>query len=309
MIGIIGAGPIGSYISMKLSENYDVILFDPKKEFKKPCSGLFSKRILDFIPIPKSIIEHEVSSIRIHFPKKTVDLFISPHLLVVDRRKFDEFMYRIAKKHVKIKKERVENVKENGEIKTNKNTYYFDYVIGADGSLSVTRRSLGLPDPKFLLGIQFFTKEKNYENYAETWSTKNGFFWKIPRGKRTEYGIMEKPENAKILFDKFIQKFNLKPKDIESALIPTSVVYPKTKKIFLCGDAAGTAKPWSGGGVIWGLKCAEELVKSFPNHKKYEMLMKNFYFKSKFYEYFTKFVKKFYFLSPSKFSIDIDFII
>ncbi len=308
-IAIVGAGPIGSYIARNLGEKYNVTVFEYKKNFKKACSGLFSKRILNFVPIPNKIIEHKISEIEIRFPYRSITLKINPNLLVVNREKFNEYMFNLMKKFVTIKRKKVEKVDLTGKVYFSGSEEQYDYIIGTDGSLSVVRKSLGFKDPKFLLGIQFFTKEKDYSKKAISWSTKDGFFWKIPRGKRIEYGIMEKPERAKILFEKFVDKFNLKPKNIESALIPISVVYPKQEKIFLCGDSAGTVKPWSGGGIIWGLSCAKKLVDNFPNHKKYEFIMKQYSLKSSLYNYLTKIVKTYYMFLPGKIPIDIDWII
>ena len=57
--------------------------------------------------------------------------------------------------------------------------------------------------------------------------------------------------------------------EIKSKLIPQGIIIPKNSKITLCGDAAGITKPWSGGGVIWGLKAADILIDSFPDFSIY----------------------------------------
>jgi len=56
--------------------------------------------------------------------------------------------------------------------------------------------------------------------------------------------------------------------NIKSALIPQGLIIPKSNSFTLCGDAAGLTKPWSGGGVIWGLTAAELILKSFPDFLK-----------------------------------------
>jgi hypothetical protein len=100
-----------------------------------------------------------------------------------------------------------------------------------------------LPKPKFYLGIKGIEKKESFENFVETWPTKNGFLWKIPKGKETEWGIMEEPKFAKEIFEDFLKRQNLKLEKIESAIIPQGFIIPKNEKITLCGDAAGLTKP------------------------------------------------------------------
>ena len=81
----------------------------------------------------------------------------------------------------------------------------------------------------------------------------------------------------------------------------------------LCGDAAGLVKPWSGGGVIWGLTAAGLLLKNFPDFIKYQKEAKRvFYGKFVFSRLATRLV---YFLGfripwilPANFSIEGDFL-
>jgi len=140
-----------------------------------------------------------------------------------------------------------------------------------------------LKDPKFYLGIQGFIlnpqpKFGGGENFVETWPTNNGFIWKIPRGKEgIEYGIIEKPGEAKKLLDNFLEGKNIQLESLNSALIPQGLIIPENSKITLCGDAAGLTKPWSGGGVVWSLIAADILLKNFPDFLKYQKEMKKFF--------------------------------
>ena len=59
--------------------------------------------------------------------------------------------------------------------------------------------------------------------------------------------------------------------------MPQGLIIPKNPKVTLCGDAAGLTKPWSGGGVIWGLTAANLLLKNFPDFIKYQKEAKKFF--------------------------------
>jgi flavin-dependent dehydrogenase len=54
------------------------------------------------------------------------------------------------------------------------------------------------------------------------------------------------------------------------SLFNAGLIFPKEKNVTLCGDAMGLTKPWSGGGIIWGLYAADILIKTFPDFKKYK---------------------------------------
>ena len=132
-----------------------------------------------------------------------------------------------------------------------------------------------------------------------------GFSWKIPRGNKTEYGAvlpLEKNSNFK------------SSKETSAALIPQGLIIPKNDKITLCGDAAGLTKPWSGGGVVWGLTAAEILLKNFPNLIKYQQATKRFFLPQIFLSkailrlvYFLGF--NFPWILPKKAKIEGDFFI
>jgi flavin-dependent dehydrogenase len=88
---------------------------------------------------------------------------------------------------------------------------------------------------------------------------------------------------------------------------------PSDQKITLCGEAAGLTKPWSGGGVVWGLKMAEILIKNFPDFQKYKKEAENFFRPQIFFsEILTRMVYFFGFnfpwFLPKQHKIDGDFI-
>jgi flavin-dependent dehydrogenase len=311
-VAIIGAGATGLYLAWKLSEKKnEVFVFERKEKVGgKACSGFFSERIFEFVPESKKLVKNEINFCKIHFLKKTIFLHFKKRFFVFNRSEFDNLLKNLAESSgAKIFFDK--NVSHSDLQKFLKE---FDRILGCDGANSMVRDFLKLPKPKFYLGIRGFEKKESFENFVETWPTRNGFLWKIPRGKETEWGIMEEPKFAKEIFENFLKGQNLKLEKIESAIIPQGFIIPKNEKITLCGDAAGLTKPWSGGGVIWGLVSANLLLKNFPDFLKYQKEMRKFFFLN---ISFSKLVKKLvYFLGfnfpvllPKKAKIEGDFII
>jgi flavin-dependent dehydrogenase len=275
-IAIVGGGVNGLYLAWKLSEkNHQVIIFERKKQIGENavCSGLFSQRILDFIPQSRSLIKNKINYVLINFPKKTIRVNFSKEFFVMDHGQLDRLTADLAQKSgARIFLGRNINQIPEG----------FDRIIGCDGANSFVRRSLNLPEPKYKLGILSLKGIETrsplgdrvsggLEDYVEVWPAKTGFFWRIPRGENIEEGAIRS-----LNFLKELPKKEIKEGE-QTKVIPQGLIIPNHSSITLCGDAAGLTKPWSGGGVIWGLLAADILLKTFPDFKKYRKLTKRFF--------------------------------
>lgn len=274
-VAVVGGGVMGLYISWKLSEmGHEVSLFDKKKEDTlghKCCSCLVSERIKQFIPITEECIENKISSCVINFPKGKVKLNFSPKHLALNREMIINILLDLNKKVGT-------RIILGQEIK--KVPQGFDRVIGCDGAFSVIRRSLNLPDPKIKNGVQAYSLIKNNSNTTETFTSGDiyGFCWKIPKGDKIEYGALGSQTDVRKKVDRILNIKGVERDSFSAAAVPcpkfslfnAGLIFPKEKNITLCGDAMGLTKPWSGGGIIWGLHAADILIKTFPDFKKYK---------------------------------------
>jgi len=265
-IAIIGAGTSGLYLADNLlKRGHEVTVFEKKSEIGNDvCSGLFSKRILDFIPESEKLIKNKINKVILNFPKKRISVDFSKEFLVMSHYDLDNLLAKKIKDKIALNS----NIKELPQG--------FDRIIGCDGYNSFIRDYLQLKKPNYRLGILGFVNKPSSNNYVETWPCKNGFIWKIPRGSDTEYGIMANVKEANQLLDDFLKKNNIFVEK-KAKLIPHGLIIPSNNKITLCGDAAGITKPWSGGGVVWGLFAADILLKTFPDFKKYNKELKKFF--------------------------------
>lgn len=294
-VAIIGGGICGLYLAWKLSEKgHNVTLFEKKERIgQEVCSGLFSERILKFIPESQKLIQNKISSVLLHFPKKTIVVKFSKKFFVMSHFELDKLVAGLAQKS---------GAKLFLNHNINEMPKGFDKIIGCDGANSFVRRSLGLPELKYRLGILGLTENcsrlAGQEQFSvQVWPSKTGFSWKIPKGDKIEYGgIGLSFENRK------------------SRIIPQGLIIPKDSSITLCGDAAGLTKPWSGGGVVWGLTAANILLETFPDFKKYRKLVKRFFLPKIIFSKIA--VKLVYFLGfkmpwllPSKILMESDFLI
>jgi digeranylgeranylglycerophospholipid reductase len=307
---IAGAGICGLYLAWKLSEKgNNVEVFEKKEKIgKEVCSGLFSKKILKFIPQAEKLVENRINYALIHFPKKTLKIIFSEKFLVMSHARLDRAVAVLAKK-------------AGAKIALGKNVNKvpkgFDRIIGCDGPMSVIRSILKIKEPNFRIAMQGFIKKADSSDFVETWPIKNGFLWKIPRGKEIEYGIIgDSFDYCRMILEDFLKKENIKLNRLKSALVPKEYfrfLIPQNEQITICGDAAALVKPWSGGGVVWGLSAADILVREFPDFLRYRASVKKiFYYKILFSSILTKIV---YFLGfnvpwifPKEIKLEGDFL-
>jgi flavin-dependent dehydrogenase len=270
-VAIIGCGITGAYLAWRLRGlGHEVTIFEKRAEIGKVvCSGLISERLWQFIPENKELIEHSIEGANVHFPKWTGRLKFRQRMLLMSHAELDRYVAKLAENSgVKIiLNHKIERLPEG-----------FDRIIGTDGALSVTRKLLELKEPHFRAGLQFFVNEKNSDGVVDTWPTANGFFWKIPRGSRVEYGIMEEQRVARGMLDEFCERLGVKIEGLQAWPIPSGMIVSNNPTVTLCGgDSCGLTKPWSGGGVIWSLTAANILLRNFPDFDKYHKELRRFF--------------------------------
>ena len=275
-VAIIGAGTAGLYIAYKLvQKGHKVTIFEKNNSIgNKICSGLFSERILDFVPESEQLIQNQINSVLINFPKKKIKVSFSKRFLVMDHSELDKLLGGLCHKAGV-------NIVLNHKISGMPNG--FDKIIGCDGAESFVRKYLKEKEPSLRLGIQGFVPSDSpsqaKENFVEAWPCKNGFLWKIPRGNEMEYGAITNMNNSHKTFVNFVKEKNIILTNVKAKLVPQGLIIPNNNKITLCGDSAGLTKPWSGGGVIWGFKAADILIENFPDFEIYRKKAKSFFSK------------------------------
>jgi len=139
-------------------------------------------------------------------------------------------------------------------------------VAGCDGPRSRVRSELGLPDPEeFLHGVLAFDPEPDDQDFVDVHLTVPGFFaWRIPRGPGgVEYGLAAAPSadgDVAERFDALVEEYGVADR-IEhrcSGLIPIGPPSSVTShRGFLVGDAGGMTKPFTGGGILYGMTAAD----------------------------------------------------
>lgn len=268
---IVGGGPVGLYTASLLQKDFKVLVLEKEKELgKKACSGLYSKKIFEFVP-QGHFIENEIDGCTLYSPSGSKKHFeIKQKPFVVDREEFNKFLAEgLENLKIGCKVEVIEflqdsknsKTKTNGtndgvKVKTNQGEFHSEIIIGADGSRSIVRQHWQAKPFEIVSGLIGMVEQDDSSRDVGVWFdkklTEDGFLWKIPRGKRIEYGML----GLDVSYTKLEKFFGLKNYQKIAAPIPVGLQKSFFERTLLIGDAASQTKPWSLGGVLFGFLAA-----------------------------------------------------
>jgi len=260
---VVGAGPAGLELAFRCQKRMEVVVIEEHSMVGEPshCSGLVSKNIDSIAKPPKDCIEHKVKGAIFHSPGgHTITLKKQGFAAyVIDRSRFDASLAERLDCKVLMgsRLKRIDFDAGSVTLAMGSKKIKCKVVVGADGANSVVGSALGAAPKEKVPGIIAVADEPNSSEFVELFFDKtltDSFLWKIPRGESTEYGMWGSGSRFDVL-EKF---FKIKGKYAKrSGVIPLGP--PKTyfDRAILLGDAAAHVKPWSGGGVIYGMTCAQ----------------------------------------------------
>ncbi|MFB6352801.1 MAG: geranylgeranyl reductase family protein [Halobacteriales archaeon] len=135
-------------------------------------------------------------------------------------------------------------------------------VVGADGPRSRVRDALGLEGPdERLHGVLGFDPEPDDGDFVDVHLTVPRFFaWRIPRGDAgVEYGLAAPPgADVPERFDELVGGYGASIDRRCSGAIPIGPPDRVTgHRGLLVGDAAAQTKPFTGGGILYGMRAAD----------------------------------------------------
>lgn len=280
---IVGAGPIGGRAADLLADSgLSVLMLEEHTEIGRPfqCAGLVTPSAMKVVEAYDTVLE-EVDGALIHGPSGTLVPVGTEGVLrtyVVCRKRFDQFVVQKgmeAGAHLWLNSTPVEaTVTDDGaEIIVKKDGIEVNVtcklIVGADGAHSWTRRYFKMGRPKELM-IGFQTEVVGYQGrdrWLEMYSGEAiapGFFaWVIPSGFGTHriglWSTADRLNGRSIescyqdLLDHDLWKDRFS--DIQEIArycgpVPSGMIKKTVKqRVMLLGDAAGMAKPTTGGGI------------------------------------------------------------
>ena len=290
---VVGAGPAGSRFARRAADaDHDVLLLE-KGTVGEPlaCSGHVSDDIWTYVDdgVRDELLQNRVYGARFHVggPESKPYPFYKqePVSNVIDRVGLDRALADAAREagadvreghtvvDVDEREDRVvveASVADGARADAERNvagvggTERFEarMIAGCDGPTSRVRRSVGLSEPGELLhGVLAFDDEPDDGDLVDVHLTAPRFFaWRIPRGDAgVEYGLAAPPgDDVSTLFDRLTDEYDVTTDRFCSGAIPVGPPdRVTTDRAFLIGDAAAQTKPFTGGGILYGMTAAD----------------------------------------------------
>lgn len=273
-VAIIGAGPAGLAAARVLAEaGKNVAVFERKPIVgPKTCAGGLTGK--DFALVPRKLFEREFSEITLHskWSTRTVK-FSAPAVVTLDRKNLGQHHLKQAEKAGAevFTGTGVKNISTNFIELSGGECVSFERLVGADGSASLARKSLGLPTEKLCQTIQYKVEGEfnSLELYLDYERFGPLYAWLFPHRKHAFIGTGCDVKNSKMQalkkkFDEWAEKqFSLSERNarVESAPINYDYRGFEFGKVFLAGDAAGFTSGLTGEGIYSGIVSGEEIAK------------------------------------------------
>ncbi len=287
---VIGGGPIGSRVAFKLAEMGHTVHVVEKNESigQKPCcTGIISQECVTAFSIPPEVIRKQTDCARIFSPSGEYLRICRPEtqVCIVDRPAFDRALadkarsagaeYHLATRAQNVTFDRHQVIVEVENKNSLPRLEAKAVVIAAGfGSPLVTKIGMGRPG-YFALGAQTEVETKGIEEIEVYLGQKlaPGFFgWLVPFSPGKGLAGLLTHHNPGLKLEDLISRLSAQGKIISGEhLIKTGGIPLKPlartfdNRLLIVGDAAGQVKPTTGGGLYFGLICADIVADTLHN--------------------------------------------
>ncbi len=296
-IVIVGGGPAGATLARLIDKKYKVALLDKKSEkeggFRKPCGGLLAPDAQKIMAKFGLCIEADILASPQIFAVKTLDVesglikYYQRFYLNLDRHKFDMWLLSLAgeKKNVDVFHGAccmgISKTGNGFEVKyksgdSGESILRCTYLVGADGSNSVVRKSFFRHMVRRYTSIQEWFRvdaEDPYFGAIFDEKTTDCYAWINYKNGYRILGAALQPKNPKERFQTLKQKLTKfgysfgKPDKSEACMISrpslTDRIICGKDNIFLVGESGGFISPSSLEGLSYAMETADALSTAF----------------------------------------------
>jgi len=281
-VAVIGGGPVGSYVAYRLAEvGYGVVVLEQHKRLGEQvcCTGIIGQECVSSFAVEDNVILRQANSARLFSPSgKLLRLWREePQAYIIDRVAFDvamasraqdkgaEYILNSLVRDIEVRGDRVRVEATCREERLN---FEARVIVIATGFGSRLPEQLGLGKVSdFVMGAQAEVETTGIDEVEVYFGQEiaPGFFaWLVPTSpQRARVGLLSR-HSPRLYLRKLIPSLLAQGK-IASAeaelsyggipLKPLARTY--SERVVVVGDAAGQVKPTTGGGIYYGLLCAQ----------------------------------------------------
>ena len=290
---IIGSGITGSILGKELAKNgIDVKIIEehPSPGYPVQCAGLVSRECFNSLGKPgKKALVNKIKGAIAYSPSGKSFEVSSKNILavVLERKVLDvELLKSAINSGAEVSIKSYFSGIKNGTavIRTYSGVKFedFDVIAGCDGAGGKTGEIFGFGKPeKILTGLQIECRYRvEHEDHVEIFFGNNAspdfFGYAIPLdGETARIGIISREkafERLKNMIEKhpaIKERVTTRTTEFNAGAIPIGLVDPFVKnRTLLVGDSAGQVKPYTGGGIYYGVMASKMAGDSILEYSK-----------------------------------------
>ena len=282
-IAVLGGGPAGAFTAAGLaSAGREVLLFDEKMAWEKPCGGgLTDKALARWRFLRDAQVERNwVSDCDLIAPSgRRVRFALDRHIAIFSRLTLNGLLLERARgAGAKLHCERALRIDQNAggwSIQTARGTYAADFVVIAAGARNSLRRRFAAPlgPENFMVAAGYYIPGNQHTVKIKFLKGLHGYIWIFPRADHFSAGIcgrMQGKSTAELrrLLEESLPEFGLKldGASFYAHIIPSLTPDALRNSSFagdgwgMIGDAAGFVDAITGEGLYYALRSAELLT-------------------------------------------------
>jgi len=282
---VVGGGPIGSHVAHRLAGmGYAVVVLERKQKTGEQvcCTGIIGQECVNSFAIDDNVILREVNSARLFSPSGNLLRLRreETQAYILDRTAFDAAMASRAQdngaeyildslvRDIEVEQDRVKIKASHQQVTSN---FEARAAVIATGFGSRLTEGLGRVDD-FANGAQAEVETRGIDEVEVYFGREiaPGFFgWLVPISPRTaRVGLLSR-HSPGLYLRKLMTSLLAQGKIVSSEaklsyggipLKPLGRTYGE--RLIVVGDAAGQVKPTTGGGIYYGLLCADIATKT-----------------------------------------------
>lgn len=282
-VTVIGGGPSGLQAAANLAQvGLDVLVLEAKKEVGdyKICTGIVSRDAFSEFELDPESVYNQIQSVKVISPcgNKVSYTHEEPFAYVVNRKKFDSFLgARASSLGVDIKTGYLAqdiSLRDNCiTVSARENNGAVHQIEAAVAVLATginynLHPKVGLSQPKeFLYGIQAEAEIENIDCahiYFGRDFSQGAFGWMVPLDQdQVRLGLMTEKDPGKCFSNLmencgYATKDALAGKEVNNKVIAQGLIsHTYSDRVIAVGEAAGQVKNTTGGGIYFGLLCAD----------------------------------------------------
>jgi flavin-dependent dehydrogenase len=279
-IAIVGGGPAGAYAAAALaSAGRDVLLFDEKLAWEKPCGGGLTDKAIARWPFLRELpVERNwITNCELIAPSGAKVRFdLDKQIAIFSRLTLNGLLLdRAVRAGAKVVRERVVAVERRGcewQIQASWSLHSADYLIMAAGARNPFRSTFtpNLGPENFVVALGYYIPGTSATVQVKFLEGLQGYIWIFPRADHFSAGIcgqMHDKSTAELrrVLEQHLPEFGLSHDNgkfyahIIPSLTPDALrdLQPSGEGWAMIGDAAGLVDAITGEGLYYALRSAE----------------------------------------------------